>query len=64
MSPCLFFFFRMTFRIRKPKALTTGNLMIGSLLGVFTGYYAWKLPLQQFQKEQDTKKTEKDKGQE
>lgn len=37
--------------IRKPRGLTTGNLMIGTVLGLAGGIYIWKQPLKQYASE-------------
>lgn len=36
------------FRIRKPRGLTTGQLVLVTVLGVFGGVYIWKPLLVQY----------------
>lgn len=53
----------MSFRVRKPRALTTGNLMVGTFLGVLSGIYIWNAPIQNYIRDEEQKKQELEKAQ-
>lgn len=53
----------MRLRIRKHRALTTGNLMVGTFLGVLSGIYMWNTPIKNYIREEEQKKQELDKTQ-
>lgn len=48
----------MRLRIRKHRALTTGNLMVGTFLGVLSGIYMWNTPIKNYIREEEQKKQE------
>lgn len=53
----------MRLRIRKHRALTTGNLMVGTFLGVLSGIYIWNTPIKNYIREEEQKKQELEKTQ-
>lgn len=53
----------MRLRIRKHRALTTGNLMVGTFLGVLSGIYMWNTPIKNYIREEEQKKQELEKTQ-
>lgn len=48
----------MPIRIRRPQSLTTGNIILGCLMGIASGYYIYNKPLLDLQR----KKLEENSG--